>query len=223
MIPQEHGPAVEGLEQPVELKPIPEAPPIRLKPARSPFLTRPTLMLLGMFAAGLGGLYAVGFRGGPSTALADQTLVDAKVEAALSLMSAAPTASEIESQSRAKAIVNEFYTAARQRQIDLDGLRGNPFIFRPLSPEPNEPNDSPAKQPDPPQPSVDKEEQEAMKAVEALALQTVLVGKTDTIARISNNLVTTGQTIQGWTVVRIGPKEVELSWRDKRHVLRMSR
>jgi hypothetical protein len=38
---------------------------------------------------------------------------------------------------------------------------------------------------------------------------------------ISSNLVTVGQTIKGWTVVRIDAREVELSWKDKTYVLEM--
>jgi hypothetical protein len=209
-------------DKPVELKPIEEAGNLRAKGSPNPFLTRANLMLLAMFGAGFGGLYVLSLRNGPSTALADQTLVHAKVEAALNTMGVAPTAADLEQHSRAKAIVNEFYTAARQRQIDLEKLRGNPFIFR----KPDVPATQPAAEPNEPNapPPAEPGEKEAMQAVQGLQLQSVLIDEQgDRVAFISSNLVATGQTIMGWTVVRINPTEVELSWREKKHVLKMQR
>lgn len=209
-------------DKPVELKPIEEARSLRVKASPSPFLTRANLMLLAMFGAGFVGLYVLSLRNGPSTALADQTLVHAKVEAALNTMGIAPTTAELERHSRAQAIVSEFYTAARQRQIDLKKLGGNPFIFR----QPDVPATQPAAEPNEPnEPApVAPGEKEAMQAVQGLQLQSVLIDEQgNRIAFISSNLVATGQTIMGWTVVRIDATEVELTWRDKKHVLKMLR
>jgi len=49
----------------------------------------------------------------------------------------------------------------------------------------------------------------------------VLSGSSGRFATISNNLLTEGQTISGWTVSKIIPGEVVLTWRDQTHVLKM--
>jgi len=59
-----------------------------------------------------------------------------------------------------------------------------------------------------------------MAEVRKLRLQSVLVGR-QTAAMVSNNLLTTGQTINGWTVSRIEPREVELTWKDQKYVLEL--
>ena len=206
-----------GAPPPMELEPIGEAAAVRVKPSRSPFLTRGNLILLAMYAAGIAGLYGLGLRRGPSTALADQTLIHAKVEAALNGMGAPPSRAELQRRSSAKAIVSEFYTAAKQRQVALEALQGNPFVFTSI--EPPKPVE-PAPRPEPATRPGDDGSKGAMEAVKALKLQSVLVGR-QTTAMISNNLVTAGETINGWKVVRITPHEVELSWRDKTYVLEM--
>ncbi|MGB2819394.1 MAG: hypothetical protein WBF17_00330 [Phycisphaerae bacterium] len=205
--------------QPVELKPVDNSVPIRPPASRSPFLTRGNLMLVAVFATGVAGLYALSLRNCPSTALADQSLAHAKVEAALDVLAATPTADEAQRQSSAKAIVNEFYTAARQRQIDVRGLKGNPFVFTP--------EHAPATQPAKPKvepkpvPKVPDDLQRAMEAVATLKLTSVITGHS-TVAMISSNVVAVGETIKGWTVIRIEPTEVELAWRDRKYVVRMS-
>jgi len=211
--------ATVGSAPPVELRPVDDSVPIRLRTARSPFLTTGNLMLLAMFAAGIVGLYVLSRRNGPSSALAAQNLAHAKVEAALDVLGAAPTEAEVERQSGARAMVNEFYTAARQRQVDKRDLRGNPFVFRgvrPAAPKPVQP-----KKPAEPVNKVPEELRQAMAAVEGLRLQSILCGN-QTTALISSNLVTVGQTIRGWTVTRISPRQVELTWKDKKHVLEIS-
>jgi len=208
-----------GPAQPVKLKPVDDGKGIRPRPPRSPFLTRGNLSLLAMFAAGLAGLYALSRRTGPSTALADQSLAHAKVEAALDVLGAPPTAAEIQRQSSAKAIVKEFYTAARQRQVDLRALRGNPFLWRPERPPATRPVE--AKPPPKPEKKVPDDLLRAMEAVKTLQLRSVISGHT-TVAMISSNVVAVGESINGWTVVRIDPTEVELAWGDERYILRMS-
>jgi len=66
-----------------------------------------------------------------------------------------------------------------------------------------------------------KELSEAMVAVRDLRLQSVLIGKSGATAIISNNLLSEGQTIQGWTVSKIQAREVLLVWKDQKFVLKM--
>ena len=62
-----------------------------------------------------------------------------------------------------------------------------------------------------------------MSAVHTLSLQSVVTGEHGTMAMISNNLLTVGQRIHGWTVSEIGPRHVVLAWKDRQHVLHMPR
>lgn len=178
------------------------------------FLTRGNVVLLALYVGGFGGLWLFGRQaGGPNKTLADQKSMHAKVESALNLLEAAPAGT---SASNAKAIVSEFYMAAKQRQLDAELLTKNPFIFEAVHVE--------AKPVEPEKPKVeavpDDNEKYAMAAVKGLRLQSVLMGK-QTMAVISNNMLTEGQKIGPWLVSRIDARQVELTWKDKTHVLKM--
>ncbi len=216
-IPKPAGPPAQGPAMSAELQPCQVQAPVARKPKRSGFLTRGSLVLLGVYATGFAALYVLGHSGGPKAAKGEQNLVYAKVDAALNLMEAQPGAGELNKRTDAKAIVEEFYTAARQRQVDRGRLARNPFVFKDKAPEaapvvvPKEVD---------PKDSVPAELKAAMAAVKTLKLQSVLVGKCPA-ALVSNNLVTNGQNIKGWTVTRISPREVELTWKDQKHVLEL--
>lgn len=201
---------------PAAMMPMQNAMAIQMRPPRSPFLTMGNLMLLAMFGIGIAGLYALRLRNGPASVLAEQNLEHAKVEAALNVMPA-PGDAGAAGRSNAVAIVGEFYTAAKQRQIDPRQLRSNPFVFEKIvKPEPK---------PEPvevkPKDEVPVDVRNALEVVKTLRLQSVLSGNGTTAAMISNNVVSTGQAIRGWTVVRISPREVELAWRDKKYLLEL--
>jgi len=199
----------------LELQPCATPMPAAVK--GNPFLTRGSLALLGMYAAGFLALYVLGLRSGPKVALGEQNLVYAKVDAALNLMDAQPSAGELTRRTDATAIVKDFYTAAKQRQVDRTRLAGNPFIFRQKKPEKVAIEIVKEVAPKDKAPA---ELKAAMAAVKTLRLQSVLVGRR-TAALVSNNLITTGQTVKGWTVLRIGPREVELTWKDQKYVLEL--
>ncbi len=201
-----------------ELQPCQAQATVARKPRRNLFLTRGSLVLLGIYATGFAALYVLGHGGGgPKAAKGEQNLVYAKVDAALNLMDAQPNAGELNQRTNAKAIVEGFYTAARQRQVDRNRLARNPFVFKEKAPDA-----APVVVPGEVEPkdNVPAELKAAMEAVKTLKLQSVLIGRRPA-ALVSNNLVTTGQNIKGWTVSRIGPREVELTWRDQKHVLEL--
>ena len=212
--PLGQGPAMSAELQPCQVK-----GPVARRPKRNGFLTRGSLVLLGVYATGFAALYVLGHSGGPKSAKGEQNLVYAKVDAALNQMDAQPASGELNQQTDAKAIVDNFYTAARLRQVDRSRLARNPFVFKDKPPE-TQPVVVP-KEVDP-KDSVPSELKAAMAAVKTLKLQSVLVGKSPA-ALVSNNLVSTGQNIKGWTVTRISPGEVELTWRDQKHVLELPR
>jgi len=220
-MPQQPQPATTPPVASQQLQPVAMPVAAKRKPKTHPFMTQGSLVLLGLCVAGFAALYVMGRRTGPSAALGDQTLVHAKVDAALDSMGAKPTAAEMSQKTNAEAIIGNFYTAARQRQVDKDRLERNPFVFYQKAPEPTEidvPKESEVKD------EVPAELKAALEAVKTLKLQTVLVGKDKkNAALVSNNLVTVGQLVKGWTVTKIEPRMVELTWKDQKHVLELPR
>lgn len=204
-------------EEPVTLQPTQQAESYQPGPTRSPFLTPGSLLVLGVFAVGIAGIYALSLRIGPSKALGGQNLMHAKVEAALNVLDAVPAVTDAERTNSAKAIVGEFYTAAKQRQVSVRGLKGNPFVF--VDPRPPAPAPAPAPKPEEVKKPEEDGKQQALAEIKRLKLQTIMVGPNSTMALVSSNLVTTGQTIGGWKVERITPRQVHLSWKDMTHVM----
>ena len=118
-------------------------------------------------------------------------------------------------------MANTFYYEAKQRQIPLAELRGNPFVFhRPDTAPPEAPAPKQASEP-PKDNHQERELADALAAARQLTLQSVLVGAHGATAMISNNLLTEGAQINGWTVKAVRAREVTLAWKDQEHVLTM--
>jgi len=172
------------------------------------------ILLAAAFAAGVAGLWVLTRQSSPARASAEDKLAELRVDSALSALLNVSAES-----SRATEVVNTFYYQARQRQIPPSGLRGNPFVFSPPArPKATQPL---AKKPPPPV-KVEKEDKHQLEEVKKLVLQSVLIGSREPVAMISNNLLTEGQKIAGWTLTKIEPRKVTLTWKDKTYVLRMS-
>jgi hypothetical protein len=180
------------------------------------------LVLAGLFVAGIATVYLMSLRHGPTKASAEVNTTEAQVDTALSMLSKASATSV--DRTKAKEVVNSFYYAAKQRQIPLGRLAGNPFVraVRPPAPttrpveavKPLTPNEEDMAR--------DKALSEALLAARSLRLQSVLIGSSRrATAIISNNLLTEDQMIQGWTVAKITPREVLLTWKDQKYVLKM--
>lgn len=178
------------------------------------------LVLVGLFAASIACVYLLSLRSTPAAASAEQRRIELHVESALSLL-ARPNPTDAEKSRRAQAVLDAFYCQAAQRQIPLEKLSGNPFVFKPPGkvklPAEAEPSVAP---PDPENPR-DEDLSEAIAAVGQLTLQSVLTGSSGATAMISNNILSEGQTIRGWTIISIRPREVLLKWNDQRYVLKM--
>ena len=178
------------------------------------------MVLAILFAAGIAMVYTMSLRTGPAPASAAVAKTELTVETTLTQLTGLAASPNGKSQS-AKDIVAGFYLEARQRQIPISSLRGNPFVFRrpaPASPQLLTATDSPLAQSD--EPSLDT--RAAMDAIKQLRLQSVLVGAQGrSTALISNNLLSEGQQIAGWTVSSIASKQVVLTWQDQTHVLKM--
>jgi hypothetical protein len=171
--------------------------------------------LAALFAAGVACLWGMSLMRGPEAASAQQIEVQSSVDEALAKLIGPAVATKDKTTA---SIVETFYCEARQRQIPPASLRGNPFVFKSLAPPPPPPppeaNTAPA--------APDTGESDALAAAKSLRLQSVLMGARTSAALIGDNLLTEGQVIHGWTVIRILPREVHLAWKDKTYVLKMA-
>jgi len=111
--------------------------------------------------------------------------------------------------------VDTFYYEASQRQVPIAQLGRNAFVYGPARPA--LPGGGPAGQGDGAAASA------YMGAVANLQLQSVLSGPHGNKAMISNNVLSEGQAIEGWTVKRIASQEVILAREEVEYVLRMAR
>lgn len=189
-------------------------------PYRYNRFNRGNLILAGLFAAGLLGIYLLSLRGGPAIASAEQKTTEMVVDNAITRLNSGEF-SELAGK-KAMEVVNNFYSEAKQRQIPVNKLATNPFVFKPPAETvPTDPVDHASSIPIPSKEPSGLDE--AMKDVEQLRLQSVLTGSHGAMAMISNNLLTEGQTIKGWTVVEIHPRHVILKWNERQYVLKMAK
>jgi hypothetical protein len=195
------------------------APTPKQRKARGNSFLRDNALLLAMPVIAAGVLYALSLRGGPAAASAQQLQNELQVESAISSLTA--KTSDV-NKVKTQGILDNFYHEAKQRQIPLERLQGNPFVFK--APSGGNPKTAATKPVEivPVAPPVDNDLTAAMNAVKQMHLQSILSGSSGrAIATISNNLLTEGQTISGWTVGKIAPTEVTLTWRDQTYVLKM--
>jgi hypothetical protein len=182
-------------------------------------LGKGNLLLACLFAAGIGCIYLLRLGGGPQIASAQQQMNQSQVDSVLTAIGSPAGAKDVS----ASSVVAAFYTQASQRQLPLDGLAINPFVYQPPPSKPMTPSSTtqPAAADDLAGKSAAQALEVQMQAAKSLTLQSVLMGKGGATAVISNNLLTEGQTIRGWTISRIGAKEVVLTWKEQSYTLKM--
>jgi hypothetical protein len=176
------------------------------------------LILVVLFAAGVACVYLLSLRGGPAKALAKQEADEIRVTSALAELQAETEKRGVPAGS-AMALVDTFYYETCQRQVPLERLAGNPFEFEPPGGE----EVALDAQTDGTQPALPKATRasEALEAVKQLHLQSVVAGPSGAAAMISNTLLCEGQVICGWTVTKINPQSVLLTWQDQTYELKM--
>lgn len=176
------------------------------------------LVLVGLFLAGIAGLYLLSLRNTPAAASARQKLVEAKVDAALKQLDP-PAAAPQDRPGDKPGIIDRFYYDARARQIPSRDLQSNPFAFK-APPNMRKVEVPIPKEVERAKPAAVIALEQARAAVKGLRLQSVLSGARNA-AMISDNLLTEGQQIRGWTVERIQSRSVVLRWKDQTVTLTM--
>jgi hypothetical protein len=184
-------------------------------------LRQGNLLLVALVLAGLAGVYLLSLRSGPATASAQQVQDEMRVDAALTNLRHPPEGGLAAQKSR--TIIDMFYHETRQKQVPVSQLVANPFVFKIpgagvamlVSQEPDQAVKT----------DVDMSGPAALAAVRQLKLQSVLMGSrpSESLAMVSNNLLAVGQEVGGWTVRKIEPSRVTLTWREQEYVLEMPR
>lgn len=202
------------LQQPPVQAPVQQAAPAPMAaPRRLSFFTRGNLVMAGAIAIALVVIVFLHFQVRPSAASAAVADSEKKVDTFLKVCGSAKKDS-----AQAISLVESLRQENIGRQVPVSDLKANPFEFRsPMGPAINNPSPTPATA----TPVRSQEEMIAMERADALTLQSVITGPRGSTAMISNTLCTPGRTIQGWTVTKIQPRQVTLTWRDKQVVLRL--
>ena len=208
--------ASNPFDSPASPAELPQASPQSARSRQASAIIRGNMLLIALFAAGLLGVYLLSLRGGPAKASAQQLQAQRQVDEALRSMSVVANGDD----RSAKSIVDTFYQEAKLRQIPLKKLKVNPFVFRL-----NVMNDSVTPTPANPSglsvPTLD-DPSSVIEAVKQLSLQTILSGADGKAkAMISNNLLSEGQGIAGWTISKINPRDVVLTWKDQTYTLKL--
>ncbi len=179
------------------------------------------LMLIGMFVVAGVAVWILRAQVGPETASAEQQQAEVKIGAALAMINGSMWGKPAEQKT--ESVLKSFHYKARDRQIPISNLTGNPFRFK--LPKLKKPSKGPRKVTKTPTSKTRYAHEEhlarALAVVGGLKLQSVLVGPSGDMAMISGNLIAKGQEIEGWVVSEIGAREVVLTWGARKHVLYM--
>lgn len=186
--------------------------------AKQNSLLQGNLVLGFLFTVAIGGIFMLHFSAGPQQASAAIQANESKMDSFLKTLVDVKNSCN-DPASNAASLVNPFYFEARQRQVPAEQLQVNPF--RLILPEADGPPSSPLPTITPQANSAGPAVGDMNEKLNALSLQSVMTGSAGATAMISNNLLTVGQTISGWTVADIQPRQVTLRWGDQTHVLKM--
>lgn len=186
-----------------------------------PMVSRSNLILGALFALAVCGIYLLHLKAGPAKASAAVQANDAKMDAFLQALQNIRQSYKDPMQ-RANSVVSTFYYEASQRQVPVKNLGSNPFAFEIPRVKPREPLESVPSSSVKQEDSETREFSQVMENVKKLTLQSVMTGgSAGATALISNNMLTVGQKIAGWTVIEIGPRQVVLKWKNETYLLKM--
>ena len=184
-------------------------------------LLKGNAVLAIMTAASLGAVGLLALKARPQAASAEETQAGTQIEATIAMLDMPAHVKD----GKADTMKEAFYCESARRQIPMEMLLGNPFVFVPPEPPPEtttKPDQSSSRSARRQSLSRNEEFSRAMREVRKLGLESVLLGPRDPVAMISGSLLAKGQSISGWTVSEIRPLEVVLTWRNRKHVLKIS-
>ena len=176
-----------------------------------------------LFAAAGGGLYFLSLQSSPAEASAEQRMLESTVDSALMRLREAPEDGGGYSGRITQDLLEGFSDRIIACQVPLKSLEKNPFAF--VAPEGQTKavvKTAPKRTKKPEKTPEQISREQAMARLEKLHLQSVMMGRDGGgVAVISNNLLSVGQRIDGFTVERIDSNSVVLSWRSEKFTLRM--
>jgi hypothetical protein len=191
-------------------------------------MARGNLLLVLLFLAGGAVVYGLSRRKAPAEATADQQIVEAQVDGVIDRFTkvGAGGAGQAEKGQVTRALLQSFYAEIAERQVPLRKLKKDPFVFvlpATAQPMPGTGRPGSAHVGSAADDAQEQTVQEAEARFHGLHLQSIMMGQhsRQATAIISNNLVTVGQTVEGFTIKSINPKAVVLSWQGRQFVLEM--
>ncbi len=185
-------------------------------------MTRANIVLAALLIAGGVTVYVLSPHGGPAEVTAEEKLIEINVDTAILRLKGAPAVGPKGHATAkvTKGLLESFSEQIVRQQVPLAKLSKNPFIFV----RPAVMTVSAAKQvkksTEPKNEAEEVTHEQAAEMLSKLTLQTVMMGSKQ-VAIISDNLLSVGEKIEMFTVKRIDPKMVVLTWKDSEFELKM--
>jgi len=168
-----------------------------------PRISKATLAMIGLFAVGVIVVGVLSMRGGPRQASAEDQAAEQKVDSFIQKSQKAAALTRNLQDTR--KVVGTFYDYASRRQVPVEDLQANPFVFGDDKPTEPKARVDPA-------PRVAGQRKATLDAaVGKLKLQSVMMGPRGGTAIINNQFVAEGHTVDEFTVRRIAADRVELT------------
>lgn len=202
----------------------PSPEPSTHKSVYATHMTRTNIVLVVLFVAGVATVYALSLHKGPAEASAREKLMESTVDSAILRLkqTPAPGPGRLPDAVATRDLLRNFAGQIIRWQVPLSKLPKNPFVFVRPTPAVAQVVEVP---PEPARPEKTPEQityEQAMIRLKQLHLQSVMMGSEAGVAIISNNLLTVGQQIDGFTVKRIDRQAVVLTWQGQEFVLKMT-
>jgi len=218
---------MDGAEAPADLSAeVPASPPGSRRSSYRRQMNRANILLVVLFAGGLGSVYFLSLRKLPNEANAEERVAEIQVDnLILRLGQRSGAGAGARGTHRVtRELLRSFCEQIAQRQIPAGNLKKNPFAFvAPRSAQPKPISTQPVNQRLPEHSSSEQESYERTLATfRALHLQSVMMGRSGRMAIISNNVLSVGERIEMFTIKAIESDAVVLTWQGKAFVLKMS-
>jgi hypothetical protein len=174
-------------------------------------LSKSTWAMVGVFIVGVALVALLSLRGGPSKANATDRDAEQKVDLFIA-QSQQQQGKTVQSFQDTKQVVSDFYNYASRRQVPVDDLKSNPFIF----------GKSPTTTGNVSEGMTPRRLAELQRLCASYRLQSILMGARGGTAIIDSNFVAVGHRVGPFTVKAIYPKSVDLVCEGTTFTLRLA-